>query len=375
MIDEKRLLKQFIELVEIDSPSRKEGKILCYIRGVLEGMGLEVHEDDAASATCGDAGNIMAKIPATVQDVPSILLNAHMDTVSKGEGVKALVEDGFVRSVGNTILGGDDKSGIAIILETVRALKEDGEGHGPLEILFTVSEEIGLLGAKHFDVSRIESGFGYALDSSLTGCLIHAAPASNHFKATFYGREAHAGLVPEEGASAIEMASRAIAGMTLGRIDYETTANIGKIEGGRATNIVPGLAVIEGEARSHSPEKLAKQTEAMEAAARKAVMAFEDKGAKVDVEINQDFPALSLDRKSRVVSLAEKAAKKAGFSLELKAAGGGSDANIFNGKGIDVAILGTGMSKVHTSEEEIKISDMTDCARLLFEIIKENRRA
>jgi len=374
MINEKRLVEQFMELARIESPSRKEGKIMHYLRGVLEGLDMEVFEDDASASTGGDGGNLLGKMAGGDREAPAILLNAHMDTVRPGENIEPIIKDGIIRSAGDTILGADDKSGIAIILELVKVLKENDINHAPLELLFTVSEEVGLLGAKHFDAGRLESRFGYSLDSSQPGALVFAAPAARHIKVTFHGKEAHAGLAPEEGTSAIELAARAIAAMPLGRIDDETTANIGLITGGSATNIVPGLAVIEGEARSHNPEKLKKQIEAMVDCCKNAVDEKAASGASLDVEIHADFPSMHLSETSRAVTLAKSSAENLGAPLSMMVAGGGSDANILNEKGLELAILGTGMSKVHTSEEEIKIEDMLSCARLVLEIIQENSR-
>lgn len=372
MINEKRLVEQFVELVSIESPSRKEGKVMHYLRGVLEGLGIEVFEDDASKCTNGDGNNLLGKVKGGDSLAPAILLNSHMDTVRPGENIEPVIEDGIIRSAGNTILGADDKSGIAIILEVIKVLRERNITHSNIEILFTVSEEIGLLGAKHFDTKSLESSFGYSLDSSRPGALVFAAPAANHIKVTFHGREAHAGLAPEEGLSAIEVAARAITNMPLGRIDDETTANIGLIKGGSATNIVAGVAIIEGEARSHNPDKLKKQTDAMVHACEKAVK--DANGASLDVEISADFPSMHLNKTGRAVTLAKNSAEKLGAALSMVVAGGGSDANVFNDKGLEIAILGTGMSKVHTNEEEIKIEDMVSCARLMLEIIQENSR-
>lgn len=374
MINEKRLVEQFMELVRIESPSRREGEITKYLRGVLEGLGIDVFEDDAATSTGGDSGNLLGRMEGGNDEAPAILLNAHMDTVRPGEGIEPILKGGVIRSAGDTILGADDKSGIAIMLELAKVLKENDINHAPIEFLFTVSEEIGLLGAKHFDAGSLKSRFGYSLDSSKPGALVFAAPAAKHIKVTFSGKEAHAGLAPEEGISAIELAAKAIAVMPLGRIDDETTANIGLITGGSATNIVPGIALIEGEARSHKPEKLKKQIETMVDCCKKVIDEKTASGAVLDVEVYEDFPSMHLSDSSRAVTLAKSSADKLGSTLSMLVAGGGSDANILNEKGLELAILGTGMSKVHTNEEEIKIKDMLSCARLVLEIIQENSR-
>ena len=377
MIREKRLTDEFIRLVSIDSPSRSEGSISAYLKEVLSEFTDHLFEDDAKNSTGGEAGNLFGRVEGSLESAPSIFLNAHMDTVSPGINIVPVIRDGVVYSEGDTILGSDDKSGIAIIIEVLRALKESALPHGSLEILFTVCEEVGLLGAKHFDTARLESKFGYALDSSVSCSIITAAPAANHIKIRIEGKEDHAGLDPEHGVNAVKLAAQAIAGMPLGRIDEETTANIGIISGGRATNIVPGLVEMEGEARSHNESKLETQTGRMISAVQKTIDEYNSKApaglsAGYNVDVKEDYPAMRLGSKSRPVKLASRAAEAAGVEAMLRSGGGGSDANIFNSKGIDVAIIGTGMEKVHTNDERIKIEDMVKAAVFLYEIIRKN---
>lgn len=377
MINEKRLVDHFIKLSKIDSPSRHEGTISKHLKLILQGLGANPTEDGAAKTTGGESGNILGEVKGNKSSAPTIVLNAHMDTVAPGRDVQPVIRDGVIYSSGNTILGSDDKSGIAIIVEVILTLKEQALPHGDIEVLFTVCEEVGLLGAKSFDTSLLDAKFGYSLDSTKVGTLVIAAPSANHIKFTIYGKEAHAGVAPEDGINAIKLAGLALATMPLGRIDEETSANIGIIQGGTATNIVPGMVVLEGEARSHCAEKLRKQTDTMVNCVKEAVNSAngerKDKdGARLDVEISLDFPLMHLDKESRPVKLAHRAAMKLDRVLSVIVGGGGSDANVFNGKGIEMAIMPTGMTDVHTSNENIKIDDMMTTAELLLQTMIEN---
>jgi len=380
MINTERLVDEFIRLVTIDSPSKDEREIADYLISVLKSLGAHVSEDNAAESTGGNAGNILGKIKGNCEDAPALILNAHIDTVSPGRGVIPLIKEGIIYSSGDTILGSDDKSGVVIIIEVLRTLIEKNLPYGDLNILFTVSEEIGLLGAKAFDTAKVDANFGYALDSTDSCSVIYAAPASNHIQFTIHGIESHAGLSPEKGISSIEIAGKAISMMKLGRIDEETTANIGTISGGSATNIVPGITIMEGEARSHNTQKLEKQTQHMVDCAKKALAQINAESAslyeaELEVEISHDYPLMKLDKNCRPITLAEKSAANLGNGLNLRVGGGGSDANIFNSRGINLAIIGTGMDKVHTNEERISIEDMKKAANFLLEIVNENCRS
>jgi tripeptide aminopeptidase len=243
-------------------------------------------------------------------------------------------------------------------------------------VVVTICEEVGLLGAKHLDFSRIRARRGLALDTSGVDLLIHRAPAANKMRFEITGREAHAGIAPEKGISAIQVAAAAVAAMRLGRIDGETTANIGTIQGGQATNIVPKKVVLEGEARSHDPEKLTRQTEHMisclEEAARERARELDGEKfvPEVKTEVMADYPAMAVPLQGAIIRLVREASDRLQRPLEIKAAGGGSDANIFNGQGIETVILGTGMTNVHTVDECVRVEDMARVAGLLVEIIR-----
>ena len=378
MINIDRLKDTFATLVSIDSESKQEQAFALALREKLDAMGAHTVVDDAGRQIGSNTGNLIAKLSGT-RNVRPLLLSAHMDTVAPGKEIQPIFKGGVFSSAGDTILGADDKSAIAIILETLQLLKEKNVPHGPLELVFTVCEELALDGAKHLDFNLITATQGYALDASDTGGIITRAPAANRFTFQVFGKEAHAGAAPEKGINAITLASKAIASLELGRIDPETTCNIGMIQGGLATNIVPNRVQVVGEVRSHSEAKLKQVTETITAAFKDAVdnysgMIMEDALPSVDTLIVKSFSRTNIPKTHGVVTLATRAAQNLGRELICKASGGGSDANIFFEKGIMVGVLGTGMHDVHTLNEWIRIDDMARMVELLLEIIKEHAK-
>ena len=376
MPDPERLSAEFSRLAAIASPSRREGEIARYLVERFTKLGAEVVFDDAEAAVGGESGNLIASFAGTGKEGPPLMLSVHMDTVEPADGVEPLLRDGVFTSAGNTILGSDDKSGIAEIIEALETVREEKIPHVPIEVVVTVCEEIGLQGAKHLDFSRLSSGRGLALDTSGVDLLIHRAPCANKLRVEITGIEAHAGIAPEQGISAIEVAARGIAAMSLGRIDEETTANIGTIHGGQATNIVSRSVILEGEARSHDPAKLDRQTEHMIACFREAARQKEriidgkPRQALVRCDVSADYPRMAVAREAPVVALVEEATARLGRSVDVRAAGGGSDANVYNAHGIETVILGTGMTDVHTVNESVRVTDMVRVAELLVEIIR-----
>ena len=378
MIKQERILSEFLALVQIDSVSRREGRIAKRLAATLEGLGARVEEDDAGRRVGGDTGNLLARFPGTAPAAPPLLLCAHMDTVVPGENVRPLVSGDVVRTDGTTVLGGDDKAGIVAILEALRVLREDGIPHGPIDVLFTICEEFGLLGAKHFDVGRLRARSGLVLDVDGVCELVTQAPAANTLDVTVHGLEAHAGVCPEQGISAIQVAGEAIAAMRLGRIDAETTANLGLIEGGMAVNIVPNRVRVRGETRSRSLAKLEEQTQHMrrcfeETAVRhRAVAGGRQHVARVEVRIERDYYRLDLPDDAPIVTLAKRAATNLGKPLRTRATGGACDANVFNGRGLAIANLGCGMREIHTVNEWIDVKDIVATAELLVETVRLN---
>jgi len=263
MIEPQRIKDEFLDLASISSMSRREGAIARRLESILKGMGASVEVDDAGEKVGGETGNILARFGGTKPGAPPFLLSAHMDTVGPAEKIHLVVEGDIVRTDHTTVLGGDDKAGIVAIFEAIRVLREEKIPHGDIEVVLSICEETGLLGAKHFDTDRLKAKRGLVLDVDGVCELITRAPVANRVSFTVTGLEAHAGICPERGLSAIQIASEAIAGMKLGRVDAETTANLGIMQGGLATNIVPTRVIVHGETRSLSVEKLEAQTEHM----------------------------------------------------------------------------------------------------------------
>lgn len=373
MINRERLMDTFRFLVGIDSVSRQEGDIAEELKKILELIGAETVFDGAGKMTGSNTGNLIAGFKGN-KKVPPLLLNAHMDTVEPGRGVVPVLRDGVFTSDGTTILGADDKSAIAVLIEVMTVLKEKNMPFGPIEMVLTICEEIGLMGAKHLDMGLITAKYGYALDSTDTEGIITRAPSANKLEFKVYGRDAHAGAAPEKGINAIWLASRAIAGLQLGRIDGETTCNIGIINGGIATNIVPNLVCVKGEVRSHDDEKLKRVTSDIISSFEDAVKNYGNNSSdglpKVDIIIEDDFSRTDIPEDHLVVALAQKAASNLGRKMITKTTGGGADANIFFAKGIIAGVIGTGMRDMHTVRESVKVDDMVSTGDLLLEIIR-----
>jgi len=372
MVNRDRLSETFQFLVGIDSVSGEEADICREIRKILESMGAETFVDNAGEKAGSNTGNLIAKFKGNTP-APPLLLNAHLDTVEPGRGVKVRFKDGIFTSDGNTILGADDKSAIAVLLETLQILQEKNLPYGPLELVFTVCEETGLLGAKHLDYSLISAKYGYALDATDTEGIVTRAPSSNHLEFTVHGKDAHAGAAPEKGINAIFLACKAVAGLEIGRIDRETTCNIGIIEGGFATNIVPNLVTVKGEARSHDEDKLKQVTERIVSSFKSVIADYpspSDGLPRLDMLVEKDFTRTHIPDDHLLVRLAQQAGARLGRKIITKTSGGGADANVFFQKGIMTGVLGTGMRDMHTVRESVHLDDMARTTELLLEIIK-----
>ncbi|XOF32856.1 MAG: M20/M25/M40 family metallo-hydrolase [Candidatus Electrothrix sp. YB6] len=375
-IDRERLADTFIRLCETDSLSRKEGRMAELVTKILYSLDAPLpFEDDSAEQTGSECGNLIFRF-AGEPDREPLFFACHLDTVEPGIGIKVVrSEDDIFTSSGNTILGCDDKSGIAAMIEVWRVIRENNLPHAPMEFIFTTCEEIGLLGAKALNPQHIRAKMGYALDSNEFGRVVIGAPASNRLRITVKGVAAHAGLHPETGVNAITLAGKALAAAPCGRIDEETTINFGTIQGGAASNIVPEEVVIEGEARSHSPEKLEQVTRAAEQAFRKTVEDWSDpagtaRGVPVlNFKAEEDFPIMQLTAEDAVIRRLDQAAERIGMELRHEVAGGGSDANILNGYGLQTAIIATGMTNVHSTDEQIGLEDMVQLTRLLLSLV------
>ena len=370
MINKQRLIDEFLELVQIDSPTSKEGKIAQVLVKKLEEIGCEVIIDDAGEKTGAETGNIIETLKGN-REGRKILFSSHMDTVSPSIGVKPIIDEtnGIIKSDGTTVLGSDDKAGIAAILEALRNIKENNIDHADIQVVFSIWEEGGLHGAKNLDYSKIDAEYAFVLDSGGSpGEIIVKAPAQDAIKVKITGKSAHAGLQPEKGISAIMVASRAIENMNLLRIDEETTANIGIVKGGVATNIVMQDLEIAAEARSLSEEKLDAQTNHMVETFENAAKEF---GAEIEINVNRAYGPFNIDENDEIVQLVKKAFSNMNIEGKTASTGGGSDTNILNKNGIKAVNLGIGMKNAHTLEEYIAIEDLVNSAVMVGEIIKE----
>ena len=366
MVNKERMIAEFMELVKIDSGSRKERLIADALLLKLKELGYSAVEDQAGQAIGGDAGNLFLKIPGTAAGF-TVLFCAHMDRVTPGLGINPQLLDDRIVSDGQTILAADDLAGVVQILEMLRILKEHELDHPNLEILFTISEEGGLFGAKNFDRSLSQADFAYFLDGGGdVGQLIVQAPSQAKVNVIMHGKAAHAGIEPEKGISAIVAASKALAMMKLGRIDSETTANIGIITGGVATNIVCDKVEMRLEARSLSMLKLNEQTEHMK---QVFLEAAKEMGTEVDVIIEESYPSYNLSSEDGIVKLAIAATEKIGRKPELVPTGGGSDANILNGRNLPSMVLANGLMNAHRLDEYILISELVKGAEQILAIV------
>jgi tripeptide aminopeptidase len=350
-------LDLFVELASISSPPGHERPVADRVLEFLRGLGLEVDEDGVGPEIGGTAGNLLCRLEPTncVSGTP-IFLCAHLDTVPPTGPIEPVVEDGVVRNAAGTILGADDKSAVVAMLEAARRVVEEGVPHAGLELLFTPKEEVGLVGAYAFDCSRLRARVGYVYDQAAPiGEIVLGAPSAVGIEATFRGRAAHAGMYPEEGRSAIAAAARAIADMRLGRIDEETSANVGVIEGGTARNIVPEVCSFRAEARSHDEEKLAdlvrEMTETMTFAAT-----LEE--CEVEATVARSYRAYRFRRGDLPVRLAATALERVGRTPTYSLSGGGADANVFNERGLACVNLANGMTDIHTPNEHIAVADL-----------------
>lgn len=368
-IQEQRLIDEFLQLVQIDSETKNEAKIAQILTDKFKQLGLEVIEDDSKQRTGCGAGNLICTLKGTKKGVDPIYFTAHMDTVVPGTNVKPSIQNGYITSDKTTILGADDKAGIAAILEALRTIKETDRPHGDIQFIITAGEESGLVGAREIDRSLIKAKYGYALDSDgPVGDVIVAAPTQAKIHTRIEGKTAHAGIEPERGVSAITIAAKAISKMPLGRIDEETTANIGSFRGGEQTNIVCDHVDIHAEARSLCDQKLEMQVHKMKEIFEQVAKKL---GGKAFVDVTTMYPSYKQDQYSKVVQIAKRAIKSIHRNCRLLASGGGSDANIFSGYNIPTINLAIGYEEIHTTKERIAIKELKKTTELVIAIIDE----
>nr|WP_279591726.1 M20/M25/M40 family metallo-hydrolase [Paenibacillus sp. F411] len=366
-------MNEFMELVSIDSETGHEEQISEVLKKKFGALGLQVQEDDSKERTGHGSGNLIVTWEAEqAEHAPKLLFTCHMDTVTPGKGVKPeLGEDGYIRSDGTTILGADDKAGLAALLESIRVVQENNLPHGQIQFVITAGEESGLVGSRALQPDLLDADFGFALDSNgEVGSVAVSAPTQARIQMVIHGRSAHAGVNPEDGISAIQVAAKSIAAMKLGRIDKETTANIGKFQGGGPTNIVCDYVQIDAEARSIVQEKVEQQISNMREALETTVREY---GAKSEFRSEIIYPAYSYNEHDEVVQLAKRAIEAAGLKLSLFTSGGGSDANVFNGLGIPTVNLAVGYENIHTTKERIHADNLVKAATIVLSLFQETQ--
>jgi len=357
----KRVVNEFLQLVKLDNPSLNERKVANYIINRLKDLGYETYEDNAGEKINGNTGNIICKIQGN-KDKDKIMFLAHMDSVVPCIGKIPVINGQYIESNKKTILGSDDLSGVAAMLEIAQAVKAKEIETGDIYLVFTVAEEIGLLGAKNLDFSNIEVDFAYVLDSGgEIGTANISAPSHITFNVTIKGKAAHAGMEPEKGINAITVASKAISKMKIGRIDEETTCNLGSIQGGNATNIVCEQVFIKGECRSRNEKKLELVYNDIINAFKSAVKEYK---CEIDIKMNKEYSSFLVKDDATVLVKFEKACQKANLEFCKLHGGGGSDTNVISKLGINALNISTGMEKVHSVEERIKIADLVKISEL-----------
>jgi tripeptide aminopeptidase len=362
-------LSLFLELAALPSPPGEERAVADRVLDYLAALGLEVDEDDAGGRIGSTMGNLLCRLePHGEGSGAPLFFCAHLDTVPPEAAIEPVVgEDGLVRNAAGTILGADDKSAVASMLEAVARLVEDGRPHAGVELLFTPKEEVGLVGAAAFDESRLAARLGYVYDhAGPIGEVILGAPYQRKLDARFRGRAAHAGMYPEEGRSAIAAAARAIADLRLGRIDAETSANVGEIQGGTARNVVPERCWFAAEARSHDERKLADVVQEMVDTITFAAGLGE---CEVEIQVGDASKGYRFKQDDLPVQLATTALRRAGRDPSFILSGGGADANVFNERGLQCVNLANGMTDIHTPDERIAVVDLEEMVEVTLALV------
>jgi tripeptide aminopeptidase len=365
------VLDLFTELCSIPSPPGEERAVADRVIRELRALGLAVEEDGAGAAIGSSIGNLLCRLPGRVEGGTPVFFCAHLDTVPPQGPLEPVVEDEVVRNGGGTILGADNKSAVVAMVEAARRIVEEGRPHAGVELLFTPKEEVGLLGAGAFDHTRLEAELGFVFDQAAPiGDVIMGAPYQRSMLVRFHGRPAHSGMVPEEGRSAIVAASKAIADLRLGRLDEETTANVGIVAGGSARNIVPEWCELEAEARSHDARKLADLVQEMLDTFSFAASVTE---CTLETEVSETYQGYRFRDGDPIVQLARTALARCGHEFVPALTGGGADANVFNAKGLPCLNLANGMMEIHTADEYIAVADLDSMVEVTLALVDAAR--
>jgi len=359
VIDRERLVRTFLELVHIDSPSGEEDAIAAELVRRFQSLGWEAQQDAF--------GNVIARVSGTGEPV---LLSAHMDTVEPGRGIRPRFDGpDIIRSDGTTILGADDKAGCAVILEVASSLREDGGPHRPVEVAITRGEEVGLVGARHLDPAAFRARTAIVIDSGGPPSNVQGqAPYHYTYDVEVHGKAAHAGVEPEKGVPAISIAAELVTRLPQGRLDADTTANVGRIVGGTVRNAVPDFCRVEGEFRSMNPAR----AEDLAAHVRTAVedMRARHPDARIELDLRLEYAGYTLADDDPAVQLLFPVLRDLGFEPQPRPLGGGTDGNILRGFGIASVVIGRGGYAQHTKEEYLVIPEMVDCARVVEAVLR-----
>jgi len=367
LIDQKRLIDLFIQLAAIKSPSGNEKEIVDHTGKILEGLGLDIYIDDTGKKYGSNSGNIIAIHKGSLKDGRSpIFLGAHLDTVRVDGDIEPVIKNGIISNKYDYILGGDDKVAAAAIIEMLKVIIEKNIPTGDIYIVFTISEEIGIVGAKYVDIGKVRPKYGFVFDAhGDVGTIYNRAPYQNSIDAEYIGKAAHAGIEPEKGIDSIKAAALAATNIRTGRIDDETTVNIGKINGGQARNIVPEKTKMLLEARSIDPGKLKIITESMIGSLKNAA---KETGTRLKYKLIKEYDGFTIDHGETPLKAAISALKNIGIKPIVASSGGGSDINVFNSKGKRAVNLSSGMENVHTSSEYVKTAQLIKLAELVLEL-------
>ncbi len=361
------IVEEFLELVRIEVNSRRERAMADALCAKLRALGFSVLEDQCGAKIDGQAGSLVARL-AGDPAIPALMFSAHMDRVANHGHIQPVIDGDFIRSDGSSILGADDVSGICAILDGVRRVLAEKAPHGDLEIVFSVAEEVGLLGARYLDYSLLKSKMAYVMDTGGPGgTIVNQAPTQYTINIRVEGKCSHAGIEPEKGLSAIKVAATALSRLREGRLSPHTTSNFGVFKAGEATNIVCDLAEIKGEARSTRPREL---SDYLMEVKRVFELVAAEYGAGLSVDFELEYETFRVDEGEMVIQLAARALRDLGLEPRVISSGGGMDGNYFNQHGLKAVGLSPGYAKVHTPEEEQSIEQLIKCGELVAAIIK-----
>ena len=363
------IIEEFLELVQLNVNSRNERLIADVVAAKLKALGLTVEEDATGETIGGNAGNLIARLPGDPAISP-LMFSAHLDRVKNHGRIKPIIDGDLIKSDGTSILAADDVSGLCAILDGLRRVRDENIPHGEIEVVFSVAEEVGLLGARYLDYSKIKSKMSYVIDSGgPLGTVVNQAPTQYTFLIKITGKSAHAGIEPEKGLSAIRVGATALTRLREGRLSPRTTSNFGLFNAGTATNIVCQYAEIRGEARSTDQKELADYLQEVQNVFRHVGQEF---GAEVEVEVTLEYQTFTVPENDEVITLAGRALKNLGLELKVIGTGGGMDGNFFNQHGLKAVGLAPGYVGVHTPDEQQSVSDLIKCGQLVTEIIRES---